>query len=102
MDNVKFLRASSAPVATSSESAIQIFVDVVHGWLAFNAYLSLTLGLLGVGWLAIVVGFVLSFCHMLGILELRDRGLDPTHIPTARKAIRTVAESVRAAHHVSY
>jgi hypothetical protein len=72
----------------------QVFVDFLHGYLAFSAYAALTAGLFGLGWLALAAACVLGFCHILATLWLRDRGADFTHIPTARSAIDRAATAV--------
>jgi hypothetical protein len=103
---MKFLHlaADASPLAATSSASetLQFFVDLIHGYVAWNAYVALGFGLLGVGWLGLILGTVVAFLHALAVLELRDRGYDPTHIDTARRAIKTMAGRAKELHSVAY
>ena len=102
---MKFLHlADASPLAATSsiDEPMQFFVDLVHGYVAWNAYVALGFGLLGVGWFALILGTIVAFLHCLGVMELRDRGYDPTHIPTARNAIKTMVGRAKELHSVAY
>jgi len=90
---MRFVRSHSSPVVREQPSVLQFFVDFGHGYLAFAGYLALVTPMLGVTWLAIAAAFVISVCHAIGVLMLRDRGADPTHIPTLKRFVENAAAS---------